>query len=175
MGSTPPVGSSKKTIFGLWRRATEKATFCFHPKGREPTRELAMSCNPSSLIITWDFSLMSADDKPYIPPKKTIFSLVANIVKCDQKKRFHTTLTFKIRDVERTISEYFIKYESVEFSIYVPENMNILFREICHSPLVNPSFLNDWDILDIKDNRANITKIFSYKDNPDFIIFVREN
>ena len=107
--------------------------------------------------------------------KKTIFSLVANIVKCDQKKRFHTTLTFKIRDVERTISEYFIKYESVEFSIYVPENMNILFREICHSPLVNPSFLNDWDILDIKDNRANITKIFSYKDNPDFIIFVREN
>ena len=34
-GSTPPVGSSKKTILGLWKIETEKASFCFQPKGSD--------------------------------------------------------------------------------------------------------------------------------------------
>jgi hypothetical protein len=33
----PPVGSSRKTIFGSCNTATEKDNFCFQPKGIEAT------------------------------------------------------------------------------------------------------------------------------------------
>ena len=55
--------------------ATEKANFCFQPKGSEPTSVFACSDKPSFWISSLDFLLSSLFESPYIPPKNRMFSM----------------------------------------------------------------------------------------------------
>ena len=47
-GSTPPVGSSRKTTFGSWKIDTENESFCFHPNGNDFTSTSRSLSKPNS-------------------------------------------------------------------------------------------------------------------------------